>query len=84
MPHPCAAGVTAESLGRFRGSVGSVQHRLAHRVWGRQHGIVDMKHHLIALPGSAGVELVVQGSLRQQRQCVRVLLQVGGRWWSGP
>jgi hypothetical protein len=54
----------------------------------RQHCGVDVDDHLVPLAGSAGIELVVQCGLGQQRQSVRALLGVsrglgggvGQRW----
>ena len=66
-PDPCAAGVTAESLRRFRGNVGAVsQSRFA--------GCVDLKDYVIALARGAGIQLVMQGRLGHQEQRVRSLL----------
>ena len=45
----------------------------------RQRRGIHVDHHLVPLAGRAGIELVMQGRLRQQRQRVRLLLGQGRR-----
>jgi hypothetical protein len=44
-----------------------------------QHRRVDVDHHLVPLARPAGIQTVMQGGLREQRQRVRLLLGPGGR-----
>jgi hypothetical protein len=41
---------------------------------------IDVDHHLVALGGGAGVDAVVEGRFREQRQRVGLLLGHGGRF----
>ncbi len=81
MPHYHAAGVAREAPSRFRGDVCSVlEDRLAGRVRVRQHGRVDVDHHLVSLARGAGIDSVVESRLRDEGQRVRLLLRHGGRF----
>jgi hypothetical protein len=48
----------------------------------REHGRVDVHHHLVPLARGAGIELLVQRCLREQRERVCLLLR-SGRWVQG-
>jgi hypothetical protein len=68
-------------LRRFRGNARAVfENGLTRRVRIRQYRRVDMDDHLIALAQRAGVETVMQGRLREQRQRVGLLLCHCGRF----
>ena len=79
MAHEYAAGVTGESLRRFRGNVGAfLQHRLPRRRFS-QHFRVNVDHDLIALTGGPRVEPLVERRLGDQCHRVYVLLRNGRR-----
>ena len=79
--HDHTARVARQPLGRFRGNVrAALEDRLAGRVGVGQHGRIDVDDHLIALAGSAGIDAVVEGRLREQRQGVGLLLIHSGRF----
>jgi hypothetical protein len=73
VPHHHPARVTRQPPRRFRGNVAALlQHGLAGLLGIRQHGRVDVNHHLVPLPRGPGIERVMQRRLRQQRQRVRL------------
>jgi hypothetical protein len=79
MAHPHAAGVAREALRRFRGNAHSVfQDGLPWMLGLRQHGRIDVHHHLIAFARRTRVEPVVQRRFREERQGIGPL-QWGGR-----
>ena len=53
------------------------QHGLAGLRRIREHGGVDVDHHLVALAGGAGIELVMQRGLGEQGERVGLLLRPG-------
>ena len=78
VPHDHAARVARQAPGRFRGNARPVlEDGLAGLIRIRQHRGVDVDHDLVALARGAGIELVVEGRLREQGQRVRLLLGHG-------
>ena len=74
--HP--TGVAREAPGRFRGNArAALEDGLPRLLRISQDWGVDVDHHLVALPRSAGIEAVVQDRLREQGQGIRLLL---GDW----
>ena len=60
VPHHHPTRVTGQSPGRFRGNVAAFfQHGLAGLPRVRQDRGVHVDHHLVPLPGRAGIEVVV-------------------------
>ncbi|MEX2220790.1 MAG: hypothetical protein WEG40_03240 [Candidatus Rokuibacteriota bacterium] len=59
------------------------QHGLAGLRRVREYRGVHVDHHLVPLAGSAGIQLVMQRGLGQQRQRVRLLLRPGRRRQGG-
>jgi len=80
MAHPHAAGVAREALRRFRGNAHSVfEDGLPWMLGLRQHGRIDVHHHLIAFTRRTRVEPVVQRRFREERQGIGPLLWCGRR-----
>ncbi len=78
MPHDHAARIARQAATRFRGNVRpALEDGLARRVGIRQDDCIDVDDDLVALPGSARVEVVVEGALREQGQRVRLVLRHG-------
>jgi hypothetical protein len=72
--HP--ARVARQPLRRFRGNARAVfEDRLTRRINIGQYRRVDVDDHLITLARRAGVEIVMQGRLREQGQCIGLLLR---------
>jgi len=73
--HDDPAGVTGQALRRFRGNADAVvEDRLAWVIGVCQHRGIDVDHHLVARPGGARVEAVMERRLGEQRQGVGLLL----------
>jgi hypothetical protein len=80
--HP--ARVARQAPRRFRGNVAPLfEHGLAGLLRIRQHGGIDVDHHLVAISGSAGIEALMQRRFREQAERIRLSLghrrQVAGR-----
>jgi len=70
-----AGRVTGQAPGRFRGNADAVLERgLARLVRVGQHGGVHVGHHLVPLAPRAGIESLLEGRLRHQREGVGLLL----------
>jgi hypothetical protein len=75
VPHHHPAGVAGQALGRSSWNAHPVlEDRLARLIGVRQHLGIDVDHDLVTLARGAGIEVVVQGGLREQRQRVGLLL----------
>jgi len=73
--HHHLAGVARQAPGRFRGNARAVLHdRLTRLIRLGERLGVDVDHHLIALTRGAGIEPVMKGRLREQRQRIGLLL----------
>ena len=78
--HHHAARVARQALGRSRGNARAVlEDGLAWLIGACEDFGIDVDHYLVALCRGAGVDAVVESSLREQRQRVRLLLGPGGR-----
>ena len=74
--HHHTARVARQPLRRFRGNACAVfEDRLTRRIKIRQNRRVDVDDHLITLARRTGVETVMQGRLREQGQCIGLLLR---------
>jgi len=79
--HHHAARVARQAPRRFRGNVCAVlEDGLTGLVGIRQGRGIDVDDHLVALSRGAGIDAVVQGCLREQRQRVGLLLGHGRRF----
>ena len=80
--HHRPAGIAGQAPGRFRGNARAVlEDRLARLLGLGQRWGVDVDHHLVALARGAGIEPLVQGRLREERQGIGLPLgQRGGRF----
>ena len=75
MSHDNEARVARQAPGRFRGNVRAVlEYGLAGMIGIREDRGIDVDDDLIALSRSAGIDAVVEGRLREQRQRVGLLL----------
>ena len=71
VPHHHPARVARQAPRRFRGNVCAVLEERLPRLIGIGEGRgIDVDDHLVSLSRSAGIDAVVEGRLREQRQCV--------------
>ncbi len=76
MSHHHAARVARQAPGRFRGNARAIfEDGLARLIGIRESRGIDVDDDLIALSRSAGIDAVVEGRLREQRQRVRLPLR---------
>jgi hypothetical protein len=73
--HHHTAGVARQALRRSRGNARAIlEDRLAGLIRVREDLGIHVDHHLVPLARDAGVDAVVEGRLREQRQRIGLLL----------
>jgi hypothetical protein len=80
VPHHDAARVARQAPRRFRGNVcAPLEDGLTGLIRIRQHRSIDVDHDLVSLSRRAGIQPMVQGRFREQRERIRPLLRHGRR-----
>ena len=86
MPHHYPRRIAREAAGRFpRNADAILEHGLPRLIRVGQDRSIDVNHHLVTLARGAGIELLVQCRLREQRERIRLLLSHArrvGNWVS--
>src|SRR5437899_7410268 len=81
MLHHHQARVARQAPRRFRGNVCAVlEERLPRLIGIREGRSIDVDYYLVSLSRGAGIDAVMEGCLREQRQRVGLLLSHRGRF----